>query len=278
VEYLELTIGPIHGIRKEELIYRLSEEGFESFIELDNSFKAYIPSSLYPAPEEEAPGLRQTEPLLKEFHVQYTWKTITEQNWNEEWEKNYDPVIINEKCFIRAPFHPSLPGMEYEIIIEPKMSFGTAHHETTALMIGLILETKCDGKRVLDMGCGTGILAILARKTGAVSVVAIDNDEWSYLNCKDNILKNNIEGIDVVLGDVNNLKDYTADIVFANINRNVLIEQIPFYSAILPAGDLFLSGFYDTDLETISKIAKENGFLLMKYLVKNSWVAAKFRK
>jgi ribosomal protein L11 methyltransferase len=270
VEYLEMNVENIPDVLKDELIYRLSGEGFESFLDTDNGFRAYIPSDLF--------LINKIEPFLNELKVAFTWKIIPERNWNEEWEKNYDPVIISNKYHVRAPFHDPLPGIQHEIIIEPKMSFGTAHHETTALMIELILETDCSGKIVLDMGCGTGILAILACKTGAASVVAVDNDEWSFNNAQENIVKNDTDGIDVVLGDIDNLKDHRFDIVFANINRNVLLEQIPRYSVILPRGDLLLSGFYETDLEMITGKAEENDFHLIKYLAKNNWVAAKFRK
>ena len=267
---IERNIENILDEQKDEMIYRLSEEGFESFIDTDSGFKAYIPL--------EGFLIQKFEPIFQEFRQPYTFMTIADQNWNEEWEKNYLPVLIGDRCYIHAPFHPPFPEIQYDIIIEPKMSFGTAHHETTALMIEMILETDCNGKRVLDMGCGTGILAILARKTGAVSVMAIDNDVWSYRNTQENIVKNNIDGIDVVLGDVNNLKNIHVDLVFANINRNVLLEQIPYYSDILDTGDLIISGFYESDLGKIKLRTEENGFRLLNYKINNNWMVAKFKK
>ena len=202
MEYIELTIENVPGEQMEILVCLLSEEGFESFAEKADALLAYIPSREY---KEQI-----IEELIEKFHVQSASKIIPEQNWNEVWEKEYDPVMIKDQCFIHAPFHPSRSDVRYDIVIEPKMSFGTAHHETTALMIELMLDTGFAGKKVIDMGCGTGVLAILAAKAGAVSIVAIDNDEWSYQNALENTEKNNFPGISVVLGDVNNLQEYEA--------------------------------------------------------------------
>jgi ribosomal protein L11 methyltransferase len=270
LEYLELTITNLQEEQAEILVSLLSEEGFESFAEENDTLTAYIPVPLF---DEQ-----KIEPLLKRFSAHATRKIIPEQNWNAVWESQYEPVLIMDRCFIRAPFHESRPGMQYEIIIEPKMSFGTAHHETTSLMIELMLETGMKGKRVLDMGCGTGILAILAAKSGAASVVAIDNDEWSCRNSLENMEKNNQPGIRVILGDAKDINNYPSDVILANINRNILLEQIPSYAGILSRGDLLLSGFYEEDLPSIRTRAEESGFRLEKYLIRNQWIAAKFRK
>jgi ribosomal protein L11 methyltransferase len=275
LDYLELIIAGANPERSDELLYRLSEEGFESFIDIPGGFSGYIP---LPLPAQEDAIKVRIAPILREFEVNGQWNVIKEKNWNEEWEKNYDSVLVAEKCHIRAPFHDSIPGIPFEIVIEPKMSFGTAHHETTSLMLEFILETDCAGKRILDMGCGTGVLAILACLKGAIDAIAIDNDEWSFLNTQENFGRNNIDHAKAVLGDVESLKGLEVDLIFANINRNILLDQIHAYSSILPNGELLMSGFYQDDLNAISKCAGEHGFALVKYLTKNNWVAAKFKK
>ena len=270
MEYIELTIHSFPDESRDRVIFQLSEEGFESFSEEGNIVKGYAQTGII--------NEKDIETFLNGFSVQYSWNTIREQNWNEVWEKNYHPVLINDRCFIRAPFHDPMPGIDFEIVIEPKMSFGTAHHETTSLMIELILDLELKRKRVLDMGCGTGILAILAGKAGAASVIAVDNDEWSYRNTMENIMKNNLEEIHVVLGDETAIHNLEVDVIFANINRNVLLDQIPAYGAIMNQGSLLLSGFYESDMEIILDKAHHAGYRLEKYLLKNQWVALKLNK
>jgi ribosomal protein L11 methyltransferase len=270
LDYLELTLKNVPEEQKEILICLLSEEGFESFKEEGEVLAAYIKVPLFDA--------QIIGPLLTRFDVHATHTVIPEQNWNEVWEKQYDPVLIREQCFIRAPFHDPRPDLKYDILIEPKMSFGTAHHETTSLMIELMLEISFQDRKVLDMGCGTGILAILSAKAGAAFVVAIDNDEWSYRNSLENVEKNNLSNIHVVLGDVKNIHEYQADVLLANINRNILLDQIPYYAEILQEGDLLLSGFYEADLPAIREIAEEYGFREERFISRNQWVAAKFSK
>jgi ribosomal protein L11 methyltransferase len=270
VDYLELKIDVSSEEHRDILLCRLLGEGFESFVETENILMAYIPSHLLIK--------EKIEPILDGFHVTYKFSLVHHQNWNEEWEKHYDPVLLRNQCYIRAPFHDPMPGVQYEIIIEPKMSFGTAHHETTSMMIELMLETEFTDRKVLDMGCGTGILAILAEKSGAVDIVAVDNDEWSYENAIENIRKNNANSIHVVLGDVKTIDDTGFDLILANINRNILHEQIDDYSRLMVRGDLIMSGFYEDDIPIIRDKAEKNGFQFLTHLTRNKWAAVKFRK
>ena len=270
MDYLELKIDVTSEEQRDILLCRLLGEGFESFVEAEKVLLAYIPAYLFIK--------EKVEPILDSFHVAFKFSFVPQQNWNEEWEKHYDPVLIKDQCYIRAPFHDPLPGIPYEIIIEPKMSFGTAHHETTSMMIELMLETEFAGMNVLDMGCGTGILAILAGKLGAGNVVAVDNDQWCYENALENIRKNNAGKIRVVLGDVKTIDDQGFDMIMANINRNVLMEQMADYSGMMVKGDLLLSGFYEEDIPLIRDIAGQNGFRFVTFTTRNRWAAVKFNK
>jgi ribosomal protein L11 methyltransferase len=270
MDYLEIKIDDKSGEHRDIILARLSEEGFESFIEEQESLVAYIPAASF--------NKKKIELLLSGYGVSWQYSVIPEMNWNEEWEKHYDPVLISDKCFIRAPFHPPLKGIQFDIIIEPKMSFGTAHHETTALMIKLMMESKFTGRKVLDMGCGTGVLAILAYKLGASDVVAADIDDWSYQNCLENIERNKAGNIRVVLGNVKTIKDKGFDIILANINRNVLLGDMPDYSRLISGGELFLSGFYKEDIPVIIEKAEQTGFKFLTMMTKNNWVGMKFLK
>ncbi len=261
---------------KEIFITFLSELGCDSFAdgETDEEFLAYIPKDLF------------NEELLKEtlsehdfdVQVKYQWSEIPTQNWNQIWESNYSPVLIADRCFIRAPFHEPMEGVEYEIVIEPKMSFGTAHHETTSLMVQHILKEELAGKSVLDMGAGTGILAILAYLKGARPVTAIDNDEWAYLNNIENNERNHTEEITVKWGDAQTIEGDSYEVIFANINRNILLNDLPHYVATLqPGGSIFLSGFYvGEDLAKIQEKCNQLGLRYVSHLELNQWCAAHF--
>jgi ribosomal protein L11 methyltransferase len=253
------------------LTSRLAEEGFESFEEKENELWAYIPQSFY-VPE-------RVNLILTEIGVTATVTGFPEQNWNAEWEKNFQPVEISGICRIRAPFHQPGSGWQYEIIIEPKMSFGTAHHETTAMMIELMLEMDFTGKKVLDMGCGTGILAILADKMKADKIIAVDNDEWAYNNAMENIRGNNAGKTDVILGGIKDIPTDGFDIILANLTRNIILEQFDDYHGLLNEhGELVVSGFYEADFPQIREHALKSGFHLLGFLLKNQWIAVKFRK
>lgn len=277
MEYVEvkyLTGASQSGIA-EELMALLGQLGFESFVEEDDSLLAYIQSSQF---NPEIFGNIANWPENIDLQ-KFSWKVIPEQNWNAVWEENFQPVTIAGRCHIRAPFHPVMGNMEYEIIIEPKMSFGTAHHETTALMIEYLLETELKGKKILDMGCGTGVLAILAALKGAKDITAIDIDEWAYKNTIENIQRNNTDFINVYHGDASLLKDQKFNIIIANINRNILLEDMLVYSKCLEDnGLLLLSGFYNEDLNVITKSAATEGLKYASHNEQNRWIAACFVK
>ncbi len=275
MNYIELSFRLERPLEQAELIMAvLGEAGFESFEATDWGVLAYVPEAAY-----DADSIKEMLDLL-DFSTQYTEKLIETVNWNAVWESSFEPVVIDNRCLIRAPFHQSEKSYELEIVIEPKMSFGTAHHETTALMISWLLDEPLAGKSVMDMGCGTGILAILAKKRGAAFTKAIDNDEWAYQNSLENILLNETSDIEVALGDADLLKnDQTYDIIIANINRNILLKDLDAYSLISHSGSrLFLSGFYEEDIETITTKAGNAGFYLKGARSRNNWVALAFEK
>jgi ribosomal protein L11 methyltransferase len=270
VEYLELIMKDVPPEMTEILTGKLSEAGFDSFAEEGNEFRAYIPARLF--------NKAVVKGIIRETGREYIVRDLPDKNWNKEWEENFSPVMIAGSCFIRAPFHEPDPSAKYELIIEPKMSFGTAHHETTSMMIEEMLGKEFSGKRVLDMGCGTGILAILAYKMGASAVLAIDNDAWAYENSIENCERNNATEIIVKQGDVQDITGHF-DVILANINRNILLEQIPAYAAsLVQGGELFMSGFYESDLPAISDKAQSQGLEFTSFRSRNNWVVAKFMK
>lgn len=255
----------------EILIAELGYTGFESFVETEEGVTAYIQK------EEFYDTILDDIQILKsdEFEILQTSEEIEQTNWNEEWEKNFNPIVVDKLVTVRAPFH-SKPDTKYDLVIEPKMSFGTGHHETTHMMIQHILENDMEGKSVLDMGCGTGVLAILAEKRGAIQLDAIDIDNWCYLNSLENVERNGCDHISVCEGDVSVIKN-SYDVIIANINRNILLQDIPVYAKHLnEQGKLFLSGFYDEDFDVISEKCKENGLNFIDKKQKNKWIAVKF--
>ena len=255
------------------MIAQMGAVGFESFMETDHGFMAYIPEKDFR--EKDFLAIEVFE--LKDLQIEWKIQSIAPQNWNREWEENFTPIRVGERCVVRADFHPPEKA-EYELVITPKMSFGTGHHETTQMMISLLLELGCDQKMVLDMGSGTGILAILAEKMGAKSVLAIDNDPWCVENIQENLLLNHSQFIDAALNHlVPTHKAY--DLVLANINRNILMEQLDDYAAVLSGGgDLLISGFYEKDLERIQNQAEILEFRFIRKFEKNRWLAAHFTK
>jgi ribosomal protein L11 methyltransferase len=257
----------------EILIAQLAEIGFESFVETDNGVKAYIPDTLFAEDNLKQVGLLSQD----SFKVSWEVNEIVQQNWNERWERSFEPIVVDEQCVVRAPFH-SESHASFEIIIEPKMSFGTGHHETTYMMLQLLLGIDCSQMTVLDMGCGTAVLAILAEKKGAVKVDAIDIDNWCVENSIENCQRNDCSNIRVCQGDASLLTGTQKyDLILANINRNILLSDIKLYARSLKAGGtLLLSGFYTQDLEMISEACREAGGVYAEHLSRSNWIAAKF--
>jgi ribosomal protein L11 methyltransferase len=261
-------------IGRDILIAELGYVGFESFVETDEGVTAYIQEKDW---SEEL--LDDVDILTNsEFKISFTRKQIEQVNWNEEWEKNFEPILVDDICSVRAPFHPK-PNVEFDIVIEPKMSFGTGHHETTHMMIQHILKNEWSGKKVLDMGCGTAVLAILAEMKGARPLDAIDIDNWCYLNSIENADRNHCQYITVYEGDAALLNGKSYDTIIANINRNILLNDMATYAACLKAGgELYLSGFYTEDLEIITAECNKHKLQFVENLKRYNWVAAKFVK
>lgn len=270
IEY-DFQVTPLE-IGRDLLIAELGEAGFESFLETETGVLAYIQK------KDCVENLLGSIDMLKnpKYSISFTRKEIEQVNWNAEWEKNFEPILVDNRCSVRAPFHPK-PDVEYDIVIEPKMSFGTGHHETTHMMIQHILKNGWAGKKVLDMGCGTAVLAILAEMKGARPVDAIDIDNWCYLNSLENTERNHCKHITVYEGDASLLSGKSYDTIIANINRNILLNDMTVYAACLKAGgELYLSGFYTEDLEVITTECNKHGLQFVENLERNNWVAAKF--
>lgn len=254
----------------------LGEIGYESFIESENGMTAFVQSQVFD--KDSLDSTLASFEFCKD--ITYTENFVKGKNWNEEWEKNFfQPIIIGDDCVIHSSFHKNIPNAKYDILIDPKMSFGTGHHETTSLMIGEILKSDLSGKSLLDMGCGTAVLAILAAKRGASPIVAIDIDEWAFENAKENISLNNEPQIDVKLGGAEQLGSQKFDVILANINRNILLQDMQKYSSCLEKGGLlFMSGFYAKDMSIIEEEAKKHGLQFISHSEKNRWVAVKYEK
>jgi ribosomal protein L11 methyltransferase len=256
----------------EILIAELGYAGFESFVESEEGVTAYIQKD-----EWNAFILDDIDILKsKEFTITYEFNEIEQTNWNEEWESNFNPIIVDELVSVRAPFHEK-PDTKFDLIIEPKMSFGTGHHETTHMMIQHILKNDFKDKSVLDMGCGTGVLAILAEKVGATKLDAIDIDNWCYLNSIENVERNHCKHISVYEGDVALLEGRNYDAIIANINRNILLADIGAYAKCLNTnGMLFLSGFYKEDIPMIESECNKHMLKLNEIIERGQWVSLKF--
>ncbi len=273
MDYVELycQVEPVTPWN-EILIAELADIGFESFSEEEDGFKAYISACRYRAKavKQVFEQKRQNPPEKLSFEI----SRIGGKNWNAVWESNFEPVTILGRCRIRAPFHETVPGMEYDIVIEPKMSFGTGHHETTTLVVEWLLETDLKNKATLDMGCGTGVLAILAAKKGAKPVTAIDNYLFAWENTLENAERNNVKDVKVFHGDASLLGDETYDVIIANITRNVLLEDMEKYEKVLNKGGLlYLSGFLSFDKDTIFAEGNRLGLRLGGEKTMKDWVS-----
>ncbi len=276
MNYIELivTVEP-----KEQgsdiLIAELSELGFESFVDADSGFSAYIKEEEYSENEIKTLFLNYSD-FLKITSVS---KIIQQQNWNKEWESSFQPIAVDRKCYIRAPFHEPQKSFLYDVIIEPKMSFGTGHHHTTQLMIQKLMKLDIKAKSLLDMGCGTGVLAILASLMNANPITAIDTDEWSYENSIENLQKNNINNVNVYKGNAEILAGKLFHTILANINKNVLLNDMPVYIRSLEEnGNLVLSGFFETDVNELLQKAVDLKLRLEEKVVNNQWTMLHFIK
>ena len=266
----DFTVKPKEPV-SEILIAELGYAGFESFVETENGFMAYI--------QKEAHNEQILDTIFvlntKEFDISYKIEEIAHTNWNVEWEKNFNPIQVDDLVSIRAPFHEN-PNLQYDIVIEPKMSFGTGHHETTHMMVQHLHQLDLKGKKTLDMGCGTGILAIFAEMKGAQPIDAIDIDNWCYMNSFENVERNNCHHIDVYEGDAALLKGKNYDLIIANINRNILLNDMKTYASCLNKnGVLLLSGFYRDDIPVLERKLLKYCLKIDAVIEKNNWVSLK---
>ncbi len=263
------------GLFRDLLVDTLGNEGpYESFVETKEGLKAYVPVDLFDETwlRQQMQELRDQFPI---FNSQFSIQEMPDKNWNEEWEKGHQAVLVEYEggsVWVRAPFHPHREDVNYELIIEPKMSFGTAHHPTTYMMLSYVAELEMQGKRVLDMGCGTAVLGILAKMRGAEYVEGVDIDEWAFNNARENAASNGVE-IALKLGDASSLQG-CFDVVIANINRNILLNDMGRYAAVLNAGGtLLLSGFYEADEAALVARAGELGMTLEGRKSRDGWSA-----
>lgn len=266
----------IQDWQKDLLIAELADIGFDTFEDTEGGFAGYVPSANL--------DLQALETLLLtsvvDYQLDYQINDVKEENWNALWESNFNPIVVDDTCYVRATFHESKPSYSYEIIIDPKMSFGTGHHQTTSMMLSYILENNFQDKKVLDMGCGTGILAILAAKRGAKSILAVDYDNICVDSVKENAELNTITNIKSLLGSKEVILGQHFDTILANINRNILLDQMSTYvDNLSPGGELFISGFYEVeDLSILRKCCEELSLTYVSHKVTDKWCAAKFIK
>ena len=280
MKYIEVTItlGQNDPYR-DLLVDALGNEGpYDSFVETPNGLKAYVQESLF----DEGWLKEQLADINNMTSCSYSFESMPDKNWNEEWEKQHKPVLVEaangKRVWVRAPFHEHRSDVDYEIEIEPKMSFGTAHHQTTYMMLSYLTELEVTGKRVLDMGCGTAVLAILAKLRGAAYVEAIDIDEWAYNNALENAQRNGVE-LNVRIGDAALLGERQFDLIIANINRNILLNDMAAYVQVLEkGGTLLLSGFYESDVPVLQHHAESLGLRLEQQKVRQGWTALRLVK
>ena len=275
---VNFAVTPVEEAATDVLAALLADIGFESFVPEETGMTAYAPKTTF---DQEAMDEVIKEFPLDGFSITYESEEIEGEDWNAEWEKNYfQPIVLGEECVIHSTFHTDVPKARYDILIDPKMAFGTGYHQTTCHMLRAILGEDMNGKSVLDMGCGTALLAILARKHGAKDVVAIDIDEFAYENALENIALNDTPDIEVRLGGAEALrKDDVFDYVIANINRNILVADMGYYAACMHTGSvIFISGFYTDDMEILKKEAARHGLRYEAFAEDNRWAMMRFVK
>lgn len=275
---IKFTVTPNEEVATDILAALLAEIGFESFVPDESGMEAYVPHNMFD--DTAIAAVVDTFPL-EGYGITYESEFIEGEDWNAEWEKNYfQPIVLGEDCVIHSTFHTDVPKARYDILIDPKMAFGTGYHQTTCHMLRAILASDMTGKKVLDMGCGTALLAILARKHGATDVVAIDIDEFAYENAKENVVLNNTADIEVRLGGADAIKDDDSfDFVIANINRNILLADMANYVRCMHSGSqIFISGFYTDDMEVLKEEASRNGLRYIDYAEDNRWAMMRFVK
>lgn len=273
MKYLQFNFrtSPCTEVTNDVLSATLADVGFESFMEQPSGIAAYIQKDLY---DEHALRQALDDFPLPDARIDYDFLEAEDRDWNEEWERNFfQPIIIGNRCVVHSTFHHDVPQAEYDITIDPQMAFGTGHHETTGLIINELLDTDLAGRDVLDMGCGTSILAILARMRGAARCTAIDIDDWCVRNSLENIRLNRLDGIDVSQGDASSLADKGPfDVIIANINRNILLNDMQSYAARMKHGALLLmSGFYVDDIPLIEAEARRLGLQPGGHREQNRW-------
>lgn len=276
MNYIELQLF-VNPEFSDIFMAELGEIGYETFTEEEDGLNAYITEDLF----SETALDEIMERYLPMTPIRYSYKTLEKKNWNEEWEKNYEPIIAaNGRVRVRASFHEPDPNVEHDLLINPKMSFGTGHHETTSMVLGLQMNVNHEGKKVLDVGCGTGILAILASKLGATEVAGFDIEEWAAENSRENCQLNDCQNITIRQGTIEDEPVEQYDIILANINRNILMRDIPKYVDFMkPApSQLVVSGFYQHDIEDIENVAEEVGLVKVQTENKNNWAAVVFER
>ncbi len=258
---------------KDLIIAELAEEDFEGFVENEKGFSAFIPQSHF---EQEI-----FDKILNHYSINpasIPQNTIEQQNWNAQWEASYTPITIGKNIIVKAPFHVIDEHFDYELIIQPKNTFGTGHHETTQLMLEMMLKSDFNEKNVFDYGCGTGVLGIFASKLGASSIYAIDIDEWSAENINENCSLNSVRNVSFEKGDLGIVTDKKFDIILANINKNILLESFSKLATLMNKNSLLLiSGFYESDLKDLKLEAEKHQFIFEQNLNKNEWCAALFK-
>ena len=280
MRYIELSIKttPSNETITDVLSFHLGGIGYDSFVASENGLEAYIPEKnfLEEGLKEILQSLSIDLPdLFKDVDISYKFNLIEDEDWNKRWEENYfEPLAMGDKCIIRSSFHKVDKEYEYEIVIDPKMAFGTGHHQTTYLMIQEMLKQDLEGAKVLDIGCGTAVLSILASKMGAESAIAIDFDEWAYVNAKENVVLNKTDNVDVRLGEVDLVTNEKFDFIFANINRSILLQDIEHYVKTMNDGaTLIMSGFYLFDVPDLRLECEKNNLTYKKTEQKDNWCA-----